>query len=125
MDDILRRAVRLSLFTMSALLMAWALFPDGRTVAAGLLLGVCGSLVNAFLLRRRVEMIARAALEGGKRTGLGLASRLAVILLAVMVSHRFPDHFSLPATLAACFYVQFAVFILAAVHNRDVRNGKG
>ncbi|CAG5091397.1 ATP synthase subunit I [Thermobacillus xylanilyticus] len=125
MNDILRRAVRLSLFTMSALLMAWALYPEGRTVAAGLLLGICGSLVNAFLLRRRVEMIARSALEGGKRTSLGLASRLAVILLAVMACYRFPEYFSLPATLAACFYVQFAVFFFAAVHNRNVRNGKG
>ena len=125
MDDMLRRAVRLTLFTMAALLMAWALFPDGRDVAAGLLLGVCASLVNAFLLRRRVEIITRAALEGRKRTSLGLAARLAVILLAVMTSWRYPEHFSLPATLAACFYVQFAVFFLAAVHNRDVRNGKG
>ncbi|OUM94921.1 MAG: hypothetical protein A9Z00_11745 [Thermobacillus sp. ZCTH02-B1] len=125
MDDILRRAVRLSLFTMAALLMAWALFPNGRDVAAGLLLGICASLVNAFLLRGRVQMIVRAALEGRKRRSLGLAARLAVILLAVMTSWRYPEHFSLPATLAACFYVQFAVFFLAAVHNRDVGNGKG
>ena len=64
MAELLGRALRTALFFMSALLGAWALVPEGRTVAAGLLLGTAASVVNAFLLRRRVELIGRMAAEG-------------------------------------------------------------
>jgi len=111
---------------MSALLAAWAVAPEGRTIAAGLILGTIASLMNAFLLRRRVDLITRLVMENsGKKAGLGMASRLAVILLAVMVAYRFPEHFSLPATLAGCFYAQVMVFFAALVQNIKDSNGKG
>ncbi|PZD97780.1 ATP synthase subunit I [Paenibacillus sambharensis] len=126
MDELLKRAARSALFFMSALCAAWAFAPEGRTVAAGLILGTAASLVNAFLLRRRIELIARLALDNsGRKATLGLASRLATILLAVMVSYRFPEYFALPATLAGCFYVQIAVFFTAVAQNIKGNNGKG
>lgn len=114
------------MFFVAALLAAWALAPEGRTVAAGLILGTIASLMNAFLLRRRIELITRLVMENsGKRAGLGLASRIATILLAVMVAYRFPEQFSMPATLAGCFYAQVMVFFTALVQNIKGSNGKG
>jgi ATP synthase protein I len=111
---------------MSALLAAWAFVPEGRTVAAGLLLGTAASVVNAFLLRRRVELIGRMAAEGrARRTGPGLGARLATVLLAVLVAHRFPDWFALPAVIAGCFFVQIAIFFAAIAQHKSRSGGKG
>lgn len=126
MDELLRRAVRSSFFFMSALAIVWAAAPNGRMVAAGLILGTCASVLNGYILRRRIERIGSlAAGESGKRTSLGTVSRLASVLLAIMVAMRYPEWFSLPATLAACFYVQAAVFFTAFVQNITRTNGKG
>jgi ATP synthase protein I len=126
MAELLGRALRTALFFMSALLAAWAFVPEGRTVAAGLLLGTAASVVNAFLLRRRVELIGRMAAEGrARRTGLGLGARLATVLLAVLVAHRFPDWFAMPAVIAGCFFVQIAIFFAAIAQHKSRSGGKG
>jgi len=126
MAELLGRALRTALFFMSALLAAWAFVPEGRTVAAGLLLGTAASVVNAFLLRRRVELIGRMAAEGrARRTGPGLGARLATVLLAVLVAHRFPHWFALPAVIAGCFFVQIAIFFAAIAQHNSRSGGKG
>ncbi|HZG58613.1 ATP synthase subunit I [Paenibacillus sp.] len=126
MVDLINRAVRTALFFMSALLLAWAVVPEGRAVAAGLALGVAASVVNALLLRRRVEALAKLAAEGrAGRAGLGMGPRIATVLLAAMIAYRYPDVFALPATLAACFFVQIAVFFTAIAQNNHRSDGKG
>jgi len=126
MAELLGRALRTALFFMSALLAAWAFVPEGRTVAAGLLLGTVASVVNAFLLRRRVEQIGRMAAEGrARRAGSGLGARVATVLLAVLVAHRYPDWFSMPAVIAGCFFVQIAIFFAAIAQHNSRSGGKG
>jgi len=126
MVDLINRAVRTALFFMSALLLAWVVVPDGRTVAAGLALGAAASVANALLLRRRVEALAKLAAEGNAaRGGLGMGARIATVLLAAMIAYRYPDVFALPATLAGCFFVQIAVFFTAIAQNNHRSDGKG
>lgn len=126
MVEILSRAVRSALLFMSALLALWAFMPEGRTVAAGMMLGTAASIMNAFLLRRRIEFIGKTIVEQGTRKmSLGMAGRLATVLLAVMTAYRFPEHFALPATLASCFFVQIAVFLTAIAQNKKRFDGKG
>ncbi|HZG87333.1 ATP synthase subunit I [Paenibacillus sp.] len=126
MAELLTRAVRTALFFMSALLAAWALVPEGKTIAAGLMLGTAASVVNALLLRRRVEAAGKLAAEGGARkVGLGMGARMATVLLAAMIAYRYPEQFSVPAALASCFFVQFVVFFTAVVQNKHRSDGKG
>jgi len=126
MAELLTRAVRTALFFMSALLVAYAIVPEGKTVAAGLLLGTAASVVNALLLRRRVEAVGKLAAElGARKVGLGMGSRMAMVLLAAMIAYRYPEHFSVPAALASCFFVQVVVFFTAVVQNKHRSDGKG
>ncbi|WP_019535635.1 ATP synthase subunit I [Paenibacillus ginsengihumi] len=127
MDDVLNRALRVALFFVASCLLVWALFPAWKTLAAGLILGTLTSVMNALLLRRRVDLISRAVAEGqgAKRMSLGLGSRLAMVLLAVMVAYRFPWHFHLIATLAACFLVQMVSLVIAFILNLKRSDGKG
>jgi len=126
MAELLGRALRTALYFMSALLAVWAVVPEGRTVAAGLAMGTAASVMNAFLLRRRVELIGRMA-AGGRtsRAGLGLGARIATVLLAVLIAHRFPEWFSMPAVIAGCFFVQIAIFFAAIAQHISRSGGKG
>lgn len=123
MNDILKIAMRVTLLFTAVCLFVWAVLPEWRTLSAGVMLGVAASAFNAFLLRRRIELLGNKTLEGGNgKMGMGLAGRLATVLFAVMTAYRFPDTFLLPATLVACFFVQIvAPFAAVYVNKRQIR----
>jgi len=127
MADIMRAASRLSTIAISIFLFIWAIVPELRTVMAGLMIGTCVSLVNALLLRRRIERIAQLVMDNPstRRVGLGLGSRIAMVLLAAMVAYRFPEHVNMPAALAACFMVQLVTPLVAIWHYKQENNRKG
>jgi ATP synthase protein I len=119
MDEIWKRAIRVTLLFSACCLLIWAVVPEWRTVMAGLLLGAAASMMNALLLRKRVEWIGKAAAEKmPRRAGAGLAGRLATVLLAAMIAHRYPEHFHLPTTLLACFFMPFAALACAYFLNK-------
>ncbi|RXZ83421.1 ATP synthase subunit I [Paenibacillaceae bacterium] len=118
MDDILNPARRSAFYFIIVCVLLWFVFPDGKTIAAGLLLGCFVSLMNALLLRRRIELIS-LYLSGQyhRRVGLGMGIRFASVLLAAMVAHKYPAIFNLPSTLVSSFYVSIAVYVTAFVRN--------
>ncbi|MBJ6361881.1 ATP synthase subunit I [Paenibacillus sp. GCM10012307] len=126
MDEIVRRAVRSALFLVAACLVVRFMVPDGKTIAAGIILGVMASLMNALLLRRRINLIDQALQqERPKRVSIGLGARLATVLIVVMIAVKFPEQFNLPSTLISSFYVQLVVFAIAFVQSLRDSSGKG
>lgn len=126
MDKIWRSTTRAALYFASLCLLIWVVFPEWKTVAAGLLLGLAASFMNALLLRRRVEFLGQAiSSQGSRKVGMGLASRLAMVLLAAMVALKFPDRFHIVAVLSACFFMSFAALAAAYYHNKKDSSGKG
>lgn len=127
MAEIVTKAIRSAIIFAAGIFAIWAFMPEARAIAAGLLLGIAASIVNAFLLWRRMDWIGQTSAAGmaKRRTGTGMASRLAVVLLAAMTALRFPEHFNMPATLLACFYVQLLVFVTAIWHHVRHFKGKG
>ncbi|MBD2868338.1 ATP synthase subunit I [Paenibacillus arenilitoris] len=119
MDNIMKTAVRALFYAMAVCLIVWAFLPEWRTVSLGLLLGLAASYMNAFLLRRRVELVAMRAAGGGPRKmGLGLGSRIATVLLVAMLAYRFPEKFSMPAALIGCMVMPFILLAAAYIHNK-------
>ncbi|WP_020619475.1 ATP synthase subunit I [Paenibacillus daejeonensis] len=126
MDNLMRGATRSALFFVTGCLVAWFIVPEGRTVAAGLILGVLASLMNALLLKRRIDRLEQVIREGRpRRVGIGTGARFASVLLVALIALRFPDNFNLPAAVLASFYVQFAVLVTAFMHNLRDSRGKG
>lgn len=126
MDSLLKPARTAAFVFAAACLLVWALVPAMQPVAAGCLLGVAASAVNALLLRRRMDWLANQAAAGRTgRMGVGMASRLATVLLAAMIAFRYEHIFSMPATIAACFYVQVSLFVIMIVHNKRQSSRKG
>jgi ATP synthase protein I len=119
MDNIMKTAVKALFYLMAVCLIVWAFLPEWRTVALGLLLGLGAGSMNAFLLRRRVEMVTMgAAGMGPARRSLGLGSRIATVLLVAMLAYRFPEKFSMPAALIGCMVMPFILLAAAYIHNK-------
>lgn len=119
MDNIFKSAMRGALFFAAACLLLWGIVPEWKSVCAGLLLGAFASVMNALLLRRRVEIVGQAlANRGMRRMGLGLGSRIAMVLLVAMVAYKYPETFNLPATLAASMVMPFILLVAAFVHHK-------
>lgn len=126
MDNIFKMAMRGALFFAAACLLLWGIFPEWKSVFAGLLLGVVASFMNALLLRRRVEIVGQAmASRGMRKMGLGLGSRMAMVLLVAMVAYKYPETFNLPATLAASMVMPFILLVSALIHQKRLNSGKG
>ncbi|MFD2663407.1 ATP synthase subunit I [Paenibacillus thailandensis] len=116
----MKTAVRTLLFVIAACLLVWAVLPEWRIVSQGLLLGAAGGSMNAFLLKRRVELVTMSAAGGGSRKmGLGLGSRIATVLLVAIIAYRFPEEFSMPAALAGCMIMPFILLVAAFIHNKQ------
>lgn len=120
MDKMMKSAVRTLFYAMAVCLIVWAFLPEWRTVSLGLLLGLAASSMNAFLLRRRVEMVTLGAAGlGPSKRGLGLGSRIATVLLVAMLAYRFPEKFSMPAALIGCMVMPFILLVIAYIHNKQ------
>jgi len=119
MDKIMKTALRTLIYAMAVCLIVWAFLPEWRTVSLGLLVGLAASSMNAFLLRRRVEMVTLgAAGVGPRKRGLGLGNRIATVLLVAMIAYRFPEDLSMPAALAGCMVMPFILLVAAYIHNK-------
>ncbi|MBH5320561.1 ATP synthase subunit I [Paenibacillus sp. GSMTC-2017] len=119
MDNLFKSAIRVALFFSAACLLLWAVIPGWRSVFAGLLLGIGASVMNALLLKRRVELVGQVVPDGSKRRmGLGLGSRMATVLLAAMIAYKYPETFNMPATLAACMMMPFIILVSASIYNK-------
>jgi len=120
MDKIMKTALRTLIYAMAVCLIVWAFLPEWRTVSLGLLVGLAASSMNAFLLRRRVEMVTLgAAGVGPRKRGLGLGNRIATVLLVAMIAYRFPEDLSMPAALAGCMVMPFILLVAAYIHNKQ------
>jgi ATP synthase protein I len=119
MDNIMKTALRTLVYAMAVCLIVWAFLPEWRTVSLGLLMGLAAGSMNAFLLRRRVEMVTLgAAGVGPRKRGLGLGNRIATVLLVAMIAYRFPEDLSMPAALAGCMVMPFVLLVAAYIHNK-------
>ncbi|MCR2807465.1 ATP synthase subunit I [Paenibacillus soyae] len=116
-DNIFKTAMRWALIFAAACLLLWVIMPEWKSVCAGLLLGVFASFLNALMLRRRVEIVGQAA-GGNRRMGMGLGSRIAMVLLVAMVAYKNPETFNLPATLAASMVMPFFTLVSAFLHHK-------
>ncbi|MFD0714899.1 ATP synthase subunit I [Paenibacillus sp. GCM10027626] len=119
MDEMMNKAIRAALLFMACCLIVWGVVPEWRTVMAGMALGVLASVLNALMLRRRVEWIGRMVAEqGSRKVGLGAAGRMAMVLLVAMLAYRYPEYFNLPAALLSCFLMPFVMLAYAFILNK-------
>lgn len=79
-------------FLLSFYVLGWG-FTSFKAVFLGLILGTSLSLFNFWLLQKRMERFDDAIDRGGRVASLGMLSRMATAVLAVMIALKYPDLF--------------------------------
>lgn len=83
------------IFTLLSLYVLGYGFTSYKTIFLGLILGTSLSLFNIWLLARRMDKFADAVVKGEKVRSLGMISRMATAVFAVMLAVEYPDKFHL------------------------------
>ncbi|MNI04030.1 ATP synthase I chain [compost metagenome] len=118
MNDQLKPVVRAALLLTSVLLLVWIILPAYRAHAAGFMLGMMISLINAWILMIKIEAFSRNIVEKTeKRINLGFISRLCMCIIAVMVAVKLPQ-VDLVFTLIGLFSVQMATLLFGLLFSK-------
>jgi ATP synthase protein I len=90
LSGIYKRQRKYMFLLLSVYVLGWG-FTDYQSVFLGLLLGTALSLFNLWLLVRRTERFGEAIVNGTKVRSLGMITRMASAVLAVMVALEYPE----------------------------------
>lgn len=107
--------LRVFLLWLAALLVVWALLPDAKPIAAGLILGSSISMLNAQLLGAKTQQLAKLAIENkSKKMSLGFLTRACLVLIGTMTAVRF-DQFDLVSTIIGFAFFPVFVFMIGII----------
>ncbi|MEH7126056.1 ATP synthase subunit I [Bacillus sp. JJ1532] len=79
---------------LSIYVLGWG-FTSYQSIFLGLILGTSLSLFNLWQMARRVDKFGQAVEKGGKVRSLGMVSRMASAVLAVMIAMKYPENLHL------------------------------
>ena len=111
----IKKATSGGLILISAALLIWALVPEWKQFAAGLVLGIIFSLVNGWYFSLKAQQLTQMAVDQSKKRGnLGFLVRVGLSLLAVAIAVD-KEEFNVLATIIGLFYFYFALVILSVI----------
>ncbi|OPA75721.1 hypothetical protein BVG16_20545 [Paenibacillus selenitireducens] len=121
MDELsvrLKALQRVTFIFIAVCLLGWAFVPSMREIAAGIILGTVVSLLNSYFLANKVRNVTKVVLQDGrKRVNLGLLTRVAMAILAVMIAIK-SDGVNVYATVAGLLFAQFIIVVIGFVQVR-------
>lgn len=115
LSSLLAILLRIFLLWLVALIAVWVLFPEARSIAAGLVLGSSVSMMNGRILEAKVQRIAQLMLENkAAKTSIGFITRACLILIATMAAVRF-DLFDLVSTVIGFMFFPIMIMIVGII----------
>lgn len=117
---LVRRTVRITLYLTVLWCVLWAVAPAWKSIFSGLAIGTAVSTYFALSVARQTEMAAAVALQGKKKKpAIPLFSRIAMILLAVLIALKL----SYPNVLVMIFsfFTYQGVILAGMLANRGNR----
>jgi len=118
---IYRRQQRYIFFLLAIYVLGWG-FTSYQTIFLGLILGTALGLFNMWLLAKRMDKFGDAVIRGEKVRSLGMISRMATAVLAVMISVKYSDIFHLYSVILGLMTPYFVImieFLKQAIHSRN------
>ncbi|MDY0404563.1 ATP synthase subunit I [Virgibacillus sp. 179-BFC.A HS] len=97
-DQMITRERKWMLYLLAIFVLGAAFTPYVR-IFLGLLLGGAVSFYNLFLLQKKTQEFAKAAASKDKPRGIGMISRFAAAIIAVMIALRFEEYFHIVAVI--------------------------
>lgn len=107
-------------FLLSFYVLGWG-FTSYKTIFLGLVLGTACSLFNLWLLAKRMDKFEAALMSGRNVRSLGMFSRMATAVVAVMLALEYPEHlhfYSVIVGLMTSYIVIMIDFLMQALTNK-------
>lgn len=108
MEEYIRQVKRLSITLCSVLMgsvILWVL-TSYSTWVAGFALGLFIGLFNTLLTGIKVHRFSESIALGGRRAGLGMATRFSMAILGALIATRFPEHVSVVGLIVGILATQ-------------------
>ncbi|KAB2336509.1 ATP synthase subunit I [Cytobacillus depressus] len=103
---------------LSVYVLGWG-FTSYQSIFLGLILGTALSLFNLWLMARKVDRFGEAVAKGEKVHSLGMISRMATAVLAVMIAMKYPEKVHLISVvigLMTSYIVIMIDYFLHSIH---------
>ncbi|KAA9027847.1 ATP synthase subunit I [Niallia endozanthoxylica] len=81
-------------YLLAIYVLGWG-FTSYQPIFLGLILGTTLSLFNLWLLVRKIDQFGEVMEKGGKMRSLGLMSRMAAAIFAVLLAVEYPEYIHL------------------------------
>jgi ATP synthase protein I len=109
MQLMFRRYRKYILYLLSIYVLGWGV-TEYQSVFLGLILGTSISLYNLWTMVRKHRQFG-LALQEGKRTTLGTASRMAASIVAVFFALKYPDYLHLISVILGLMTMYIVIMI--------------
>lgn len=97
-------------FLLALYVLGWG-FTSYQSIFLGLILGTSFGLFNMWLLARRMDKFGDAVVRGERVRSLGMISRMATAVLAVLIAVEYPDQFHLYSVILGLMTSYFVIMI--------------
>jgi ATP synthase protein I len=98
------------LFLLAAYVLGWG-FTLQQPVFLGLILGTSLSLFNLWNLVRKTNQFGEVMVNGGKIRSLGLLTRMATAVLAVLIAVEYPEYIHLISVIIGLMTAYIVIMI--------------
>lgn len=98
------------LFLLAAYVLGWG-FTLQQPVFLGLILGTSLSLFNLWNLVRKTNQFGEVMSNGGKIRSLGLLTRMATAVLAVIIAMEYPEYIHLISVIIGLMTAYIVIMI--------------
>lgn len=102
-----------------AILVIGAAFLPYPCIFLGLLLGTIVSFYNLWLLQKKIVDFTEAVANKSSTRGIGMASRFAAAVLAIIVALRFEEYFHIIAVLIGLMTSYIVIMIDSIVFKSE------
>jgi ATP synthase protein I len=103
------------LFLLSLYVLGWG-FTSYKTIFLGLILGTSLSFFNMWLLANRMDKFGDAVVRGERVRSLGMISRMATAVLAVLLAVEYSDFFHLYSVILGLMTSYIVIIIDFFLH---------
>lgn len=108
-------------FLLALYVLGWG-FTDYQHIFLGLVLGTSLSLFNLWLLVRKTDQFGDMLMQGRKVRSLGMLSRMATAVFAVIIALEYPEHIHLVSVVIGLMTAYLVIMIDFFVQTFRSRN---
>jgi ATP synthase protein I len=107
---IFKRVRKYILYLLALYVLGWG-FTSHQSIFLGLILGTSLSLFNLWVLDRKMKQFGEVMVNGGKIRSLGLLTRMATAIFAVLIAMEYSNYIHLISVVIGLMTAYIVIMI--------------